>query len=1692
MRYNPMYARLLTLLGAVALLVTVFGCADRGLVNVDRPPESPALTQSLPTTSSGSAASVSRDASGSGSQFLVDESLPSAKPPPGRTTGHSELNGMPAIGQNSTHVPRTSPQDPATSVVPPIDAINRSHRPGAQSPVTTLVEGACTDTGPESEPCQSRDVSGFDLFSTRPHAAAGLAGEEGPTVEEILEAGLDLAGASPVHIALRGTAQADSVRCAWRGIARAPSQREETIRYWLQLDDDDPIPDVFLLETVFTLTMEMLDPHFRETAESNLLAIARGGVSDEYMYLTCYVDYSVNEYLLGDGPATISVAYDRLGEARSYELYVREHFTGQFGGNLLKSQEEYESSLQQILWDAESSMAAIVERHESVVFLAPMGAHNAIAIEAWQVVAQWDLQVDGDDATTVNAVQYGVPSYDPESSQTLTSLESRVGTAAVTDAFAGDRIENSDGLDDYYRDIGAYDDITPDDGDSTTFTPDDPPPIPTCAGVDAVDDPRLHPGLVSDCTILLDSMDALAGTASLNWNASTTVSAWEGITLNASSTRITALELSDDDLDGTLPAALGGLSALVTLDLSDNDLTGEIPAEFGRLWSLETVRLSGNGLTGCIPVALESVATSDLASLNLLYCSPPAPGDLSSGSQTENSVSLSWNPVSNTDMYRVEYRGGSAFDWTVDDTATSTSHTVTGLRCEVRYLFRVSAHGSGTRYAAAWGTPSELLSVTTGECVPPVFGSSSYSFAVAHDAPAGTVVGSVSATDSPGDTVSYSISAGDDDGAFTIEETNGEITLSNDVDDLTPTTTTLTVDAADLSGGTSEASVDVHVARPPSTLEAVPTGDHGFTVSWSAAPGATSYSLRHRRTTADGEEQVATTTSTSHVFHPDGGCAVTFEFSVSATVGDLESPYTDPVVEASCNLAPQFGLTSFSFSISEDASVGDVVDIFSATDAEGESLSYAIVAGNGEGHFALPGATSTQITVADLLDHESVSEYTLTVEATDGTYGTAEVDVTITVMDVNEAPVAAGDAAETDVDTAVVIAVLDNDTDEDAGDSLTVQSVTQPADGSATINIDGTVTYTPEVGFSGDDSFGYTVTDGSLSATATVSVTVRESCANGTVVADPDDNPGLVEDCTNLLEMRDTLAGAGALDWSADRAIAEWEGVTVDGAPGRVTELSIRGSDLNGRIPASLDRLTHLTSLTVDDHRLTGSIPSTLGSLTRLKFLSIDGRHLTGSIPSTLGSLTKLKFLSIRSDGLTGTIPSTLGSLADLKILSIRSDGLTGSIPSTLGSLPNLTNLTLSGDELTGPIPTELGSLTNLTSVQLHGDRLTGPIPTELGSLADLKILSIRSDGLTGSIPSTLGSLTDLTSLTLSVDGLTGSIPTELGDLVNLTWLHIRGDRLTGPIPASLGDLATLSRLSIRGSRLTGSIPAELGNLSILRSLDLSGNGLTGSIPARLGSLSSLTRLSISGDQLSGSIPSGLGSLSDLTSLQINGSRLTGSIPSELGGLSDLASLQINGSQLAGPIPAELGSLPDLRTLFLYDNRLTGPIPASLGNLSNLITLDISRNELTGGVPASLGGLANLRSLRLSGNRFTGCVPATLRSIGSSDIGSLHLPYCDSYAPAPGNLLASPSIPGAMELSWTSVPGAVRYRVEYRTAGATEWVIDDDAITGAGHTVDDLDCSTSHEFRVSAYGDGETYVSDWGVAAEVSAVVPCG
>ncbi|WP_413166581.1 Ig-like domain-containing protein [Capilliphycus salinus ALCB114379] len=93
----------------------------------------------------------------------------------------------------------------------------------------------------------------------------------------------------------------------------------------------------------------------------------------------------------------------------------------------------------------------------------------------------------------------------------------------------------------------------------------------------------------------------------------------------------------------------------------------------------------------------------------------------------------------------------------------------------------------------------------------------------------------------------------------------------------------------------------------------------------------------------------------------------------------------------------------------------------------------------------------------------------------------------------NFRPVAVDDTATTPVNTSVPIAVLSNDSDANFEDVISIveNSITTPANGTVSIGENGSIIYTPNQGFTGEDTFEYTITDGQDTDTATVTVTVE-------------------------------------------------------------------------------------------------------------------------------------------------------------------------------------------------------------------------------------------------------------------------------------------------------------------------------------------------------------------------------------------------------------------------------------------------------------------------------------------------------------------------------------------------------------------------------------------------------------------------
>ncbi len=124
----------------------------------------------------------------------------------------------------------------------------------------------------------------------------------------------------------------------------------------------------------------------------------------------------------------------------------------------------------------------------------------------------------------------------------------------------------------------------------------------------------------------------------------------------------------------------------------------------------------------------------------------------------------------------------------------------------------------------------------------------------------------------------------------------------------------------------------------------------------------------------------------------------------------------------------------------------------------------------------------------------STATDSFTYHASDGSLNSGLATVTITINPLNDAPVATNNSysvAEDGVLNLPAAGVLANDTDVD-GDPLAAVLASGPANGSLTLNSDGSFIYTPFADFNGVDSFTYRANDGLLSSNlATVTITVN-------------------------------------------------------------------------------------------------------------------------------------------------------------------------------------------------------------------------------------------------------------------------------------------------------------------------------------------------------------------------------------------------------------------------------------------------------------------------------------------------------------------------------------------------------------------------------------------------------------------------
>ncbi|CAJ1782667.1 unnamed protein product [Sphenostylis stenocarpa] len=208
-----------------------------------------------------------------------------------------------------------------------------------------------------------------------------------------------------------------------------------------------------------------------------------------------------------------------------------------------------------------------------------------------------------------------------------------------------------------------------------------------------------------------------------------------------------------------------------------------------------------------------------------------------------------------------------------------------------------------------------------------------------------------------------------------------------------------------------------------------------------------------------------------------------------------------------------------------------------------------------------------------------------------------------------------------------------------------------------------------------------------------------------------------------LLAIRDSLDPENRvlLSWTPHSdpcSDASFEGVACN-EQGLVTNISLQGKGLYGRLPDALAGLKNLTGLYLHFNALNGILPNEIATLTELSDLYLNVNNLSGDIPREIGNMSNLQVLQLCYNKFSGSIPTELGRLSKLSVVALQYNQLNSAIPASLGEVGTLARLDLSFNSLFGPIPVTLANSPKLETLDIRNNSLSGRVPPALKRLKD-------------------------------------------------------------------------------------------------------------------------------------------------------------------------------------------------------------------------------------------------------------------------------------------------------------------------------------------------------------------------------------
>uniref|UniRef100_UPI0015D27733 tandem-95 repeat protein n=1 Tax=Acinetobacter sp. YH12201 TaxID=2601140 RepID=UPI0015D27733 len=407
------------------------------------------------------------------------------------------------------------------------------------------------------------------------------------------------------------------------------------------------------------------------------------------------------------------------------------------------------------------------------------------------------------------------------------------------------------------------------------------------------------------------------------------------------------------------------------------------------------------------------------------------------------------------------------------------------------------------------GTSSSVVnvSVTPVNDAPVLSFTDSLTSITENSAMAGMVVTDANATDAEGNTLTYSLT-NNPDGYYSIDPATGVVTLTQAGADWVngggnlPAVSVTVTDGTTPVTGTAAMPVTTLVNDAPVAMddEIIINEDQVYSSAVSLLQNDTDLdsvsitAVSGTYTTTQGGT-ISIATNGTYTYTPAANFTGIDTVDYTITDGSLTDTATLTITVTPVNDAPVLSFTDSLTSITENnAMAGMVVTDANATDAEGDTLTYSLT-NNPDGYYSIDPATgvvSLTQAGADWVNGGG-NLPAISVTVTDGTTpvtGTAAMPVTTLV---NDAPVAMDDEIIINEDQVYssAVSLLQNDTDLDSV-SITAVSGTYTTTQGGTISIatNGTYTYTPAANFTGIDTVDYTITDGSLTDTATLTITV--------------------------------------------------------------------------------------------------------------------------------------------------------------------------------------------------------------------------------------------------------------------------------------------------------------------------------------------------------------------------------------------------------------------------------------------------------------------------------------------------------------------------------------------------------------------------------------------------------------------------